>query len=126
MSQKQLLLLTKGDSNAFSSLFDEYYPRLYSFCLKYLHNSAEAEDIVQDTFIRIWETRERIDPARPFISYLIAIAKNRIYDSIKQKIVAHKHRGNISETMWSQLYEDDRPFWDDIFKLMFSAIEQLP
>ena len=119
-------MLANGDEKAFSSLFDEYFGRLYGFCLTNLRNATEAEDIAQDTFMKIWENRQRIDPENPFGTYLIAIAKNRIYDYIKKKIVIEKHRDIIKSLNWHTFYNDDKGLWDELFCTMLAAIEQLP
>ena len=126
MPDRQLLLLTKGDRNAFSSLFDEYYPRLHSFCLKYLHDKTNAEEIVQETFVAIWETRERIDPHKNFEPYLVSIARNKIYNLVKQKFVAEKHRERISESMQEHFSEEEKLLRNDLLVLMFSSMEKLP
>ena len=49
--------LMKGDENAFQALFIDYYSVLVSFAMKYLEDQETAEDIVQDVFVKIWETR---------------------------------------------------------------------
>lgn len=124
--EKQLQAVKEGDESAFASLFDEYHPRLYNFCLKYLYNQTEAEDIVQETFISIWETRSKIDPTKPFSTYLIAIAKNKIYNLIKRKYVAEKHQEGLTEFMVQGMSEDDRALWNDLIALMFLSMEHLP
>ena len=50
--------LMDGDERAFQGLFVDYYSVLVSFAMKYLDNQEAAEDIVQDVFVKIWETRE--------------------------------------------------------------------
>ncbi len=50
MFDERIALMAKGNMTAFTSLFDEYLPRLYGFCHKYLHNTADAEEVVQEVW----------------------------------------------------------------------------
>lgn len=126
MSDERIALMAKGNMTAFTSLFDEYLPRLYGFCHKYLHNAADAQEVAQETFIRIWESRETIDPRQNFGTYLIAIAKYRIYNIIKHRFVEEKHRANVAEAIRPRFSQEDELLWNDLVELMLSSIENLP
>ena len=52
--------LARGDEKAFQALFVEYYPVLISFGMKYVGVKETVEDLVQDVFVKIWETRESL------------------------------------------------------------------
>jgi len=110
----------------FRSVFYAQYPKLYGFCLRNLYNPIDAEDVVQETFAAAWENRGKIDLSKNFNAYLLSIAKNKIYDLIRQKFVLDRHRNRISESMQEQLSEEDRLLWNDLVNLMFSSMEQLP
>ncbi len=49
--------LANGDEMAFEKLYKLYFPRLHSFSLKIINDSGLAKDVVQNVFIKIWETR---------------------------------------------------------------------
>jgi RNA polymerase sigma-70 factor (ECF subfamily) len=49
--------LSKGDEVAFEKLFHLYFPRLYAFSFKLINDSGLAKDVVQNVFIKVWETR---------------------------------------------------------------------
>jgi len=93
MTQERLLLesLKKGNREAFNTLFKKYSPKLYFFCLKYFKGQIEAEEIVQDSFLKIWETHKGIDATCPFSTYLITIAKHRIFDQLRHEVVKRKY-----------------------------------
>lgn len=118
--------LRKGDRTAFATLFDGYSPRLYRFSMGYFRNRSDAEEVVQETFIRIWTNRTDIDPDKSFPSFLIAIARNRIYDIIKHKIVERKHRGNLSAAWSGFQSEEEKLMADDLMELMLAVIGKLP
>lgn len=88
---KILRHLQKGDIRAFEVLFNQYKNRVKGFVHKMLPPHISSDSIVQEVFIKVWLTRERIDPSQKFVSYLFVIAKNLVLDELKsavnQKIV---------------------------------------
>ena len=77
--------LKNGNILAFNSLFEEYSNRLYYFALNYMKNEAEAEELVQEVFTRIWETRSNLKEELSFNSYLFTIAFNIIKKHFRRK-----------------------------------------
>lgn len=67
-----------GDTDAYRVLVDRYGNRLYGFCRGRLGDEHDAEDAVQDVFIRAYRSLKTFDPARSFASWLFAIAANRV------------------------------------------------
>ena len=75
----------KGEKSAFRELFNLYGPRIYRFALAYLKNKPDAEELMQDVFLKIWEKRDHLDPAKNVKAYIFKIAVNCIYDNIRKK-----------------------------------------
>lgn len=78
--------LRNGDHASFEVLFYAYQPQLYHFCLHLTRSTADAEEIVQEVFVKIWETRHRLDAEQEFAAYIIRIAKNLIYNKTSLRI----------------------------------------
>ena len=74
-----------GEKNAYQELFERYAPRIYQFSLSYLKNQADAEELVQDVFLKIWEKRDTLDQSKNIKSFIFKIAVNTIYDFIRHK-----------------------------------------
>ncbi len=74
-----------GEKKAYQKLFDRYAPKIYQFSLSYLKNEADAEELVQDVFLKIWEKREILDASQSIKAYIFKIAVNTIYDFIRRK-----------------------------------------
>jgi RNA polymerase sigma-70 factor (ECF subfamily) len=72
-----------GDSIAFELLFRFYYPRLCQFTIRMVRDSAEAEQLVQDIFLNIWQMRESWSPQGPVRSYLYRAARNQALNYLK-------------------------------------------
>ena len=71
MPQKDLVLLKKvkeSDKNAFKELFFSYHDTLFRFVLYKIQDDDIAEDITQETFFRVWNTRHKLKPNKAFFS----------------------------------------------------------
>lgn len=82
--EKLLCLLIEGDANALSSLYYSHVEQLKYFVLRTAKSSALAEDVVHDTFIKIWENRARVDSKQPFKPYLYTIARRHLMNLLKR------------------------------------------
>ena len=83
--------LRAGEVASFDALFYRYERRLYGFCLKLLRSPEEAEEIVQEVFLRVWENRSKLDEQQLFNAYLIRIAKNLIFNKLKRQVTQHAY-----------------------------------
>lgn len=79
-----ILQLKEGSSGAFQVLFDRYGKRIHQFSIGYLKNVQEAEEIVQEVFLKIWNVREELKSDKSLDSYVFTIAKNAILNTIRK------------------------------------------
>lgn len=85
-TDKELIkLLVNGDVKSFDILFSIYAKRLFGFAYRFLHSKHEAEELVQDVFIKVWEKREDIKPELSFKSYLFTIAYRDILNRMRKE-----------------------------------------
>ncbi len=70
--------LKEGDAKAFDDLFKKYSQRLYNFSVKYLKSNEEADEVIQEVFLYIWDKRDGLKPNYSFNAYLFTIAFNII------------------------------------------------
>lgn len=104
-SQKDIVnMLTQGSEHAFEKLFRLYFPRLTSYARTFLDSRQEAEDLVQDVFVQIWNNKESIDTERQFSSFLFTLVKNRCLNSIKKKVVDDKFKTASARMASEELY----------------------
>ena len=84
-NEKDLLrLLNQSNEAAFEELYHLYSSRLLSYLTRLVKSESFAAEILQETFIRIWNSRENIDPEKSFRSYLFCIAENLVYDFFRK------------------------------------------
>jgi RNA polymerase sigma-70 factor (ECF subfamily) len=84
INQELISRLKEGSSEAFRDLFNLYGKKLFSFSLAYLKNTHEAEEIVQEVFLKIWKIRNELVIGKSFDSYVFTIAKNAILNTIRK------------------------------------------
>ena len=70
----------KGDRKLQKELYDKYASGMMVVCLRYSKSTLEAEDILQDTWIKVMRKIHQYDPSRPFFSWLTRIAVNGCRD----------------------------------------------
>ncbi len=78
--------LKKGNSKAYELLFFHYFKKLYNFSYKITRDTQESEDLVQDVFISVWNSRDKLDENRSFSGFVFKIARNKALNLIKQKL----------------------------------------
>jgi len=84
-SDQQLMLAVKaGDPTAFEQLYRRYRDRLYAFLVRYTGDAAIAQDLFQETFLRVFRDRARYEPRAAFSTWLFTIARNLFLDSVKK------------------------------------------
>lgn len=95
--QEQVDLLSKNSPVAFRLLFDNYSQKIYRFSLSYVKSDVEAEEIVQEVFMKVWENRSRLKSDKSFHSYLFTIAFNAIKKKFNQKMKVEKYKHDLFE-----------------------------
>jgi len=85
-TDKELLARVKAnDTTAFSVLVDRYKVRLFNLIYRMLRNREEAEDILQETFLRVFKEKERYDPTYSFSTWIYTITLNLCRNELKRK-----------------------------------------
>ncbi len=80
--------LSEGDETAFEILFRHYYPGLVIYASKFVQDSTEAEEIVQEFFIRLWEKHHTVKLSPTLKSYVFQSVKNSSLNFIRDKKVS--------------------------------------
>jgi len=90
VTEKLLNDLKSGNQEAFSAVFNNYFPRLNRFAATYIIDKSEAKNIVQDVFVKLWETKQNLRKNTSILAYLLTITKNNCLDYLKHKQVEYK------------------------------------
>jgi RNA polymerase sigma-70 factor (ECF subfamily) len=73
-----------GDEKAYRELISRYRRQVYSIALRMVRQAQDAEDVTQETFVRMFRAIDRYDPARPFGAWLFTIASRLCIDHIRR------------------------------------------
>ena len=125
------LLIKNEEKEAFSELFGRYAPRIFRFSLSYLKNKNDAEEIVQNVFLKIWEKRNSITASQSIKSLIFKITVNKIYDFIRRKKIELKFQNyTLLNQSLNQSNTDNNSWNYVIYKEMqqtiFNLANQLP
>jgi RNA polymerase sigma-70 factor (ECF subfamily) len=70
--------LAAGHDAALNDLMDRHQMRLFQYLVRSLQNEDDAEDLAQETFVRVYQNREKFEPEQKFATWLYAIASNLV------------------------------------------------
>lgn len=87
--------LIRGEKNAYEYIYSEYFGVLYHLCIQYLHDEKVSEEIVQDTFLKLWEIRKSLNRQVNIKNYLYTITKNNCLNYLRNQKISMKHLENI-------------------------------
>jgi RNA polymerase sigma-70 factor, ECF subfamily len=90
--EKDLIVrLKNGDQTAFELLFHFYYPGLVMYASQFTANLTDAEEIVQDFFVRFWEKHRQLVPCDSLKNYFFSAVKNGSLDFLKHQEIEKKY-----------------------------------
>ncbi len=120
-------LVQKGNVVAFDTLFEIYGPKLFGFAFKYFKNESNAEELVQEVFVQVWEHRQSLKFEFSFKSYLFTIALNLIRKHFNKKAVSLRYLESLQKdpeiTYDIGVYDDD---YESVMQQINLMVEQMP
>lgn len=128
-------LALKGDQRAFAELVDIYQDKLFHMAYRMLNNRQEAEDVVQDTFLRVYKNLDRFDETMKFSTWIYRIATNLCIDRLRRRkpVYSLDAESNEYEGLdgYSMIPSDNRTpeselLLSDTQRIIHQAIDSLP
>ena len=119
--------LRKGDLNAFNQLFDKYNKKLYFFAKGYLRSSEDAEELVQEVFLKIWETRGNLKDHLSFNAFLFTITYNAVLKHFRKTGRERKHLEQA--LLYKEESSDDTSAaveYSELLSITNKAIDKIP
>ena len=98
ITHELLTRLKTGDMLAFDQIYEMYSHKLFSFVFKILKNEAEVDDIVQEVFVKIWESRDKLEDYKLLNAYIFTIAYNNSIDLIRKRISNNKYLEHLKNS----------------------------
>ena len=101
-----LKLLKNGDMNAFDIIYKKYSRRLYGFIFRYVKQTVDTEEIVQEVFIKIWQSRDKINIYSSFEAFLFTVAHNTTVNLLKKRATEQKYAEHVKSLQHiNEVYE---------------------
>jgi len=80
--------VARGDRQSFALLYQRTSAKLYGICLRLLGSEAEAQDILQEVYVTVWQKAHRFDGARASaMTWLAVLARNRSIDRLRRRSI---------------------------------------
>ncbi|PDO09329.1 MAG: RNA polymerase sigma factor SigW [Candidatus Reconcilbacillus cellulovorans] len=125
-----------GDREAFAGLVDLYQDKLYHLALRMLSHPQEAEDAVQETFLRVFASLDRYDESQKFSTWIYRIATNLCIDRLRKRKSSVSLDADTADngegTDWYDVLPGDeqtpesRFLTSELQELVRKAIDELP
>lgn len=127
MTKQDALIYTDSLKDNFDKIYILYYSRMHRFAKEYVLSDEDAENIVQDVFLLLWERREVLDIKISLISYLFSLVKNKCLDFLRHRVVADEYKKDLSLKLSAlELLNYTLSSEEDIERIVENAINKLP
>ena len=126
--------LQDGNEKVFEQIVREYWPRMFKFALIYTQNNETSQELVQDTFLVLWNNRAILKDNTNLITYLMVVLRNKCLNLLEQTRIRQLYIEEIDdETIYqranlyvlqdeaSQIVESE-----DLHKAIERALSKLP
>lgn len=116
-----------GDRQAFTQLYKAYLNNSYNYIYLFTKSREETEEILQEVFVKIWESREKLAEVQSFKNYLFKSAKNKLLDQIRKEQIRHRVLTEIkrNKSIVQETTNDDFAY-REYYRIVQEAIEKLP
>lgn len=118
--------LHQGNKKAYAHLFNSYYTPLCNYVYSYTKNTKQAEDIVQDSLLKIWENRHKIKPQHSVKNYLYKIAYNQFIDNDRKNKKHLNYIDEVKRKSLNNLIEKDDDFLENKKAIILFEVQKLP
>ena len=131
---KQLLAnFIEGDSAALSVLVDRNIKLVYRFAYRLTHDVHDAEDITQETFVKLWRNAHKFDENKVFKTWLLSIAHNTAIDLLRKRksLVFSDFDTTLGGNSLTETLADFNPLPDEVYsraeekKLLDTVLDEL-
>lgn len=128
LEEKELIVrIVEGDQEAFERIYYTYAKRVYYFASRYLKNKHQAEEIVQEVFVKIWENRKRLNPDMSLSGYLLTTTKNTIFNDHRKQVNHEAYYQYVLHYLQKNNPNmENEIIYNDLMELLQKTLGQLP
>lgn len=109
----------RGDETAFNKIVERYLKHIYNFVYRFTQNVQDAEDVTQESFLKVWKHLKKYDQRRGFKTWLFTIARNTAIDWLRKKknIVFSHYEDEEGNNPLTESLTDPAPLPDALYAL---------
>ncbi|MFY0626727.1 MAG: RNA polymerase sigma-70 factor [Reichenbachiella sp.] len=126
ITKRILSKVEQGDKIAFERLYNLYKIQVYNFCFSMVKSKDDSEEVVQDTFLQIWRSRDQLSEIKSFNGFIYRIAKNKTLNKIRKKVGEPSTYENIEDSLISLNQTENEVLYKEMHEILDAAIEALP
>jgi RNA polymerase sigma-70 factor, ECF subfamily len=120
-----------GDERAFASVYDRYSSILFGLLLRILHSRAEAEDVLQEVFLQVWQQARSFDETRGrAFTWLVTLARSRAIDRLRatdsRERAAKRSAEDAPPVVGTEEWADDAAISSERAAVVRGALAELP
>ena len=126
MENETLLInqFSEGNRLVFKRIFEDYYRPLCGFSKRFVADNDVCDDIVQESFLALWNKREEIYNLKIIKSYLYSSVRNACLNYLRHQSVKNKNEANIL-ALSSDWYYEDAIIEEEVYAEIYDAIKEL-
>jgi RNA polymerase sigma-70 factor (ECF subfamily) len=115
-----------GSQSAFKNLYDKYYEALFLFGQKYIPNSDVVEDLVQESFIKVWEKRSSFFHEAALKAYLYKTVRNACLNYLDHQRVERNYESQSRVDILSEDYFLNNVINEEVNRIIADTVNKLP
>ena len=93
----QILLFKEGNHSAFEWIYNKYWSQVYNFARLYVCSIEESKEVVQDVFVKLWDSRHLINENSNFKGFLFIVTRNIIFNKKRERINNEYYKFSVLE-----------------------------
>jgi len=118
--------LNNGSKNAFDQLYFQYHKIVFANIFKFVKKQEEAEELLQDVFVALWENRKKINPQQSLLGWLTIVSHNKAINHLNRSVKNVLVQNGIMPIEIADLPEVSDAQFEFQLKALEDAISQLP
>ncbi|HEV3413431.1 MAG TPA: sigma-70 family RNA polymerase sigma factor [Puia sp.] len=126
-NEKELLSqVSRGDREAFRIIYTACYPQVQRYISLFESSGRVSDELTQDVFVRIWESRSRLIEVESFKGYLFMVTRNVVLNFIRTLKVRQKIRELDETVVVGENELENELLFKQYYRMALEAIEKLP
>lgn len=126
--------LKEGNPAAYEELFKQTFPRMLGYCKLFIHDQAQANDLIQECYVKLWEKRATIKISQSVESLLFVMLRNKCLNYLRDQKLHdfEKDIESIKENELQHLYQldftgrEEKTMEENLIEAIRESLDNLP